>query len=84
MDSFNRALSKGSCISDWVEHLRDLGCILYPNPRNMMLASLGRVITPDRHKVKSGDFFRVTTNSFGNVYVPKELVFKVLVMEFFP
>lgn len=84
MDSFNRSISNGMCIFEWVEHIRDLGCVLYPNPKNMMLASIGRAITPDRHKVKSGDFFRVKTNCFGNVYVPKGLAFKVLIMEFFP
>ena len=84
MDSFNRTVSNGMSICDWVEHMRDLGCVLYPSPKNMMLASMGRIITPDQHKVKSGDFFRVKTNSFGNIYVPKDLAFKVLVMEFFP
>lgn len=84
MDSFNRSISNGSSIFEWVEHVRYLGCVLYPDPKNMMLASMGRMITPDQHKVKSGNFFKVKTNSFGNVYVPKDLAFKVLVMEFFP
>lgn len=84
MNSFNRSISNGMSIFEWVEHVRDLGCVLYPNPKNMMLASIGRAITPDQYKVKSGHFFRVKTNCFGNVYVPKDLAFRVLVMEFFP
>jgi hypothetical protein len=84
IDSYNKSIENGMSIFDWVNNIRKLGCVVFPNPKSMMLASMGRCIPPERHKFNFKNFVLVKTNSFGNIYVPKELAFKVLVMNFFP
>lgn len=80
MDSFNKSISNGMGIFDWVENIRELGCVVFPSPKNMMLASMGRCIPPERREFDARNFVIVQTNSFGNVYVPKELAMKMLVL----
>lgn len=85
IESYNRSILKGSCVFDWVNHIRKYGCVLHPSPKNMMLSSMGRFVKPNKFNFnKKRNFVRVKTNSFGNIYVPEKLAFKSLVMEFFP